>query len=130
MSSILNFDSNKSNETFLSLYDSSVIGTVDYDVRKQTKIDLSFNHVCKPLTIQELIGLHSICELETAELLNIIAMYFQNPQLFEYLFTANRRNLVCVGGSTASIFDRLIAFHLCLKLNKRSTKYKFSIKTL
>ena len=49
--------------------------------------------------------LHRICELERTQLLTILAMSVQNPQLAGYFLAENRRNFLRVEGSTACLFD-------------------------
>ena len=55
--------------------------TIDYDAHINTKIDYTINHVFRSMTVQELKTLHTICELERNQLLTILAMSVQNPQL-------------------------------------------------
>ena len=57
------------------------------------------------MTVQELNTLHTICELERNQLLTILAMSVQNPQLAGFLLTGNRRNFLYVEGSTAWLYD-------------------------
>ena len=57
------------------------------------------------MTVQELNTLHTICELERNQLLTILAMSVQNPQLAGFLLTGNRSNFLYVEGSTAWLFD-------------------------
>ena len=57
------------------------------------------------MTVQELNTLHTICELERNQLLPILAMSVQNPQLAGFLLTGNRSNFLYVEGSTAWLFD-------------------------
>ena len=57
------------------------------------------------MTVQELNTLHTICELERNQLLTILAMSVQNPQLAGFLLTGNRSNYLPVEGSTALLYD-------------------------
>ena len=57
------------------------------------------------MTVQELNTLHTICELERNQLLTILAMSVQNPQLAGFLLTGNRSNFLYVEGSTAWLYD-------------------------
>ena len=78
---------------------SKTFATIDYDDGINTKIDYNINHVFRSLTV--LNTLHSFCELERNQLLTILAMSVQNPQLAGFLFTGNRSNFLYVGGLTA-----------------------------
>ena len=53
------------------------------------------------MSIQELNILHLTCELERSQLLTILAMSVQNPQLAGYLLIGNRSKFLYVEGSTA-----------------------------
>ena len=57
------------------------------------------------MTVQKLNTLHAICELERNELLTILAMTVQNPQLAGFFLTGNRTNVLYVEGSTAFLYD-------------------------
>ena len=57
------------------------------------------------MTVQELNTLHTICELERNQLLTILAMSLQNPQLAGFLLTGNRSPFPYVEGSTAWLYD-------------------------
>ena len=63
--------------------------TIDYDVHTNTKIDYTINHVFRSMTVQELTTLRTICELERNQLLTILAMSAQNPQLAGFLLPGN-----------------------------------------
>ena len=78
---------------------------VDYDAHINTKIDYTINHVFRSMTVQELNTLHTICELERNQLLTILAMSVQNPQLAGFLLTGNRSNFLYVEVSTAWLYD-------------------------
>ena len=54
---------------------------------------------------QELNILNHICELEQTQLLTILAMSVQNPQLAGYLLTGNRSNFFYAEGSTARLYE-------------------------
>ena len=62
-------------------------------------------HVFRSMTVQELNTLHTVCELERNQLLTILAMSVQNPQLAGFLLTGNRSNFLYVEGSTAWLYD-------------------------
>ena len=89
-SSPLVFDSVKNKYNFPPVVASNSFGTLDYDVQIKTKIDFSVNHVFISMSIPELNTIHHICELEPTQLLTIIAMSVENPQLAAYLLTGNR----------------------------------------
>ena len=57
------------------------------------------------MTVQELNTRQTICELERNQLLTILAMSVQNPQLAGFLLTGNRSNFLYVEGSTAWLYD-------------------------
>ena len=57
------------------------------------------------MTVQELNTLHTKCKLERNQLLTILAMSVQNPQLAGFLLTGNRSNFLYVEGSTAWLYD-------------------------
>ena len=57
------------------------------------------------MTVQELNTLHTICEHERTQLLTILAMSVENPQLAGFLLTGNRSNFLYVEGSTAWLYD-------------------------
>ena len=85
--------------------DSNSFCTVDYVADKYTEIDLSFNHVFKSTTNQELNTLHHISEIERTQLLEVLALFVQNLQLAGYLYTGNRSNFLYVEIPTAWLFD-------------------------
>ena len=80
------------------------VATIDYDAHINTKIDYTINHVFCSMTVQELNTLHTMCELERNQLLTILAMSIQNPQLAGFLLTGNRSNFLYVEGSTAWLY--------------------------
>ena len=57
------------------------------------------------MTGQELNTLHTVCKLERNQLLTILAISVQNPQLVGFLLTGSRRNFLYVEGSTAWLYD-------------------------
>ena len=79
--------------------------TIDYYAHINTKIDYTINHAFRSLTVQELNALHTICELESNQLLTILALSVQNPQLAGFLLTGNRSNFLYVEGSTAWLYE-------------------------
>ena len=84
---------------------SNNFATIDFDGQINTKIDYNINHVFRSMTVQELNTLHTICELERNQLLTILAMSVQNPQLAGFLLTGNRSNFLYVEGSMAWLYD-------------------------
>ena len=80
---------------------SNNFATIENDAHINTKIDYTINHVFLSMTVQEPNTLHTICELERNQLLTILAMSVQNPQLAGFLLTGNRSNFLYVEGSTA-----------------------------
>ena len=81
-----------SNKKFIfpALNVSNNFATIDYDAQINTKIDNTINHVFRSMTVQELNTLHTICELERNQLLTILAMSVQNPQLAGFLLTGSQ----------------------------------------
>ena len=57
------------------------------------------------MTVQELNTLHAVCELERTQLLTILAMSVENPQLAGFLLTGNCSNFLYVEGSTAWLYE-------------------------
>ena len=57
------------------------------------------------MIVQERNTLHTKCELERNQLLTVLAMSVQNPQLAGFLLTGNRSNFLYVEGSTALLYD-------------------------
>ena len=57
------------------------------------------------MTVQDLNTLHAICELERNQLLTLLAMSVENPQLAGFLLTGNRSNFLYVERSTAWLYD-------------------------
>ena len=100
-------DTSNNKFIFPALNVSNIFATIDYDAHKNTKIDYTINHVFRSMTVQELNTLHTICELERNQLLTILAMSVQNPQLAGFLLTGNRSNFLYVEGSTAWLYDCL-----------------------
>ena len=84
---------------------SNNFATTDYDAYINTKTDYTINHVFRSMTVQELNTLHTVCELERNQLLTILAMSVQNPQLAGFLLTGNRSNFLYVEGSSAWLYD-------------------------
>ena len=74
-------DTSNDKFVFPALNVSNNFATIDYDAHINTKIDYTINHVFCSKTVQELNTLHTICELERNQLLTILAMSVQNPQL-------------------------------------------------
>ena len=96
-----------SNNQFLfhALNVSNNFAKIDYDAQTNIKIDYTMYHVFRSLTVQELNTLHTVCELERNQLLAILAMSVQNPELAGFLLTGNCSNFLYVEGSTAWLYD-------------------------
>ena len=89
------FESSKIN-FFLPLKDSSTFGTVETDAHISIKVDFCINHLFQSLTIQKLNTFHHICELRRTQMLTVLAMSVQNPQLARYILTGSRRKPYCL----------------------------------
>ena len=85
MSSPLVFESLQNDICFPPLKISNSFGSVDYDAHINTKVEYPIKIVFKSLTIPETNTIHHNCELERTQLLTILAMSVQNPQLAGYL---------------------------------------------
>ena len=118
-------DTSNNKLVFPALNVSNNFATIDHGAHINTKIDYTINHVFRSMTVQELNTLHTICELERNQLLTILAMSVQNPQLAGFLLTGNRSNFLYVEGSmTVLIFyllytkliDDLIVYQFILKI--------------
>ena len=83
----IQFDTSNKKYIFPALNVSNNFATLDYDAHINTKSDFTINHVFKPMTVQELKTLHTLCELERTQLLTILAMSVKNPQLAGSLLT-------------------------------------------
>ena len=94
-------DTSNNKFIFSALNVSNNFATIDYDAHINSKIDYTINHVFCSMTVQELNILHTICELERNQLLTILAMSVQNPQLAGFLLTGNRNIYLYVEGTTA-----------------------------
>ena len=64
---------------------SNNFATIDYDAHTNSKIDYTINHVFCFMTVQELNTLHTVCGLQRNQLLTLLAMSVQNPQLAGFL---------------------------------------------
>ena len=100
---VINHSNNK--YVFPALNVSNNFATIDYDAHINTKIDYTINHVFRSMSVQELNTPHTVCESERNQLLTILSMSVQNPQLAGFLLTGNRSNFLCVEGSTAWLYD-------------------------
>ena len=60
----IQFDTSNQKYIFPALNYSNNFATLDYDAHINTKIDFTINHVFNTMTVQELITLHTVCELE------------------------------------------------------------------
>ena len=104
-SSKIVLDNSNNKFVFPALNFSNNFATIDDDAHINTNIDYTINHVFRSLTVQEHNTLHTICELEKNQLLTILAMSVQSPQLAGFLLTGNPSNFLYVEGSTAWLFD-------------------------
>ena len=98
-------DNSNNKFVFPALNVSNNFASIDYDAHINTKIDYTINHVFHSMTVQELNTLHTICELERNQLLTILAMSVQIPQLAGFLLTGNRSNFLYVEDSIAWFYD-------------------------
>ena len=101
----IQFDTSNQKYIFPALTVSNSYATLDYDAHINTKIDFTINHVIKSMTVQDLNTLHTVCDLESAQLLTILAMSVKNHPLAGFLLTGNRSNFLYAEGSTAWLFD-------------------------
>ena len=74
---------------------------VDYGGHMKTKIIFSINKVNKSMTIPELNTLNHVCEPERTQLLLILALSAQDPQIADYFLARNRSIFLYVEGPTA-----------------------------
>ena len=88
-----------------ALISSDNFATIEYVGLMNTKINYTNNHVFRFMTVHDFNTLHTICELEPNQLLTILAMSVQKPQLDGILLTGNRSNLLLVEGSTVWLYD-------------------------
>ena len=100
---VLNISNNK--YVFPAMNVSNKFATIDNDALINTKTDYTINHVFCSMTVQESNTLHTICKLERNQLLTILAMSVQNPQLAAFLLPGNRSNFLYVVGFTAWLYD-------------------------
>ena len=100
-------DNSNNKFVFPALNVSNNFATIDYDAHISTKIEFTVNHVFRSMNVQEPNTLHTKCEIERNQLLTILAMSVQNPQLAGFLLTGNRSNFVYVEASTAWLYDCL-----------------------
>ena len=64
------------------------------------------------MTVQELKTLHTVCELERTQLLTILAMSVENPQLAGFLLTGNRSTFYMLKVVQHGCTIALIFYHL------------------
>ena len=79
---------------FSALNISNNFATIDYDAHIDTNIDFTINHVFRSMTVQDLITLQMVCELERNQLLKRLAMSVQSLQRAGILLTGNRINFL------------------------------------
>ena len=82
------------------------------------------------MTVQELNTLHTVCELERTQLLTVLAMSVENPQLAGFLLTGNRSNFLYVEGSTAWLYVALIFYHLYIEQIKALIEFTYITEKL
>ena len=99
--------SDNSNTKFIfpAIKVSNNFATIDYEAHINTKFDYTINHVFRSMTVHEANTLHTVRDLERNQLLTILAMSLQNPQLASFLLTGTRSNFLNVEGSTAWLYD-------------------------
>ena len=61
----IQFDTSNQKYMFPALNVSNNFATVDYDAHINTKTNFTINNVFKSMTVQEIITLHTVCELES-----------------------------------------------------------------
>ena len=98
-------DNSNNKFILLAINVSNTFATIDYDAPINTQIDYIINHVFRSMTVQELNTLHTVCELERNQLLTILAMSVQNPQLAGFLLIGIHSNFQYVESSTAWLYD-------------------------
>ena len=101
----IELDTSNNNVIFPALNVPNNFATIDYDAHINTKIDYTINHVFRSMTVQELNILQTTCKLELNQLLTILAMSVQNPELAGCLLTGNRSSFLYIEGSTAWHYD-------------------------
>ena len=121
-------DTSNNNFIFPASNVSNNFATIDYDAHINTKIDNTINQVFRPITVQELNTLHTICELERNQLLTKLTMSVQNPQRGGFCLTA--RNFLYVEVSTAWLYDCPHFSLLYTKLIDALTVYLYTSKIL
>ena len=122
-------DTSNNKFVFPALNVSNNFATIDYDAHINTKIDYTINHVFRSMTVQELNTLHTICELERNQLLTILAMSVQNPQLAGFLLTGNRVTSYTLKAQPPGFMTVLIFYHLYTKQIDALTVYPYILKT-
>ena len=124
--------SNNSNTKFIfpGLSVSNNFATVDYDAHINTKFDYTINHVFLSMTVEEPNTLHTVCELERNQLLIILAMSVQNPQLAGFLLIGNRSNFFMLKVQLLGFMIVRIFFLLYPKLIDVLTVYLYTSKIL
>ena len=71
-------------------------------------VEYSINHVFLSMRVDELNIIKHICEQEQTQLLTILAMSAQNPQLIGYILTGKRSKFLYVEGYTAWLQEFLL----------------------
>ena len=123
-------DTSNNKFVFPAKYVSKNFATIDYDAHINKKTDYTINYVFRSMTVQELNTLHSICELERNQLLTILAMSVQNPQLAGFLLTGNCSNFLYVEVPPPGSMIVLIFFLLYTKLIDALIVYLYTLKIL
>ena len=90
----IQLDTSNQKYIFPALNVSNNFATLEYDAHIITKIDFTKNHVFKPMTVQKLNTLHTVCELERTKVLTILAVSVKNLQLAGFRLTGNRSNFL------------------------------------
>ena len=82
------------------------------------------------MSVQELITLHTVCDLERTQLLTSLAMSEKNPQLAGFLITGNRSNFLYVEGSTHCFMTAFIFYHLYIEQTNGLIEFPYTIEKL
>ena len=89
--------------------------TINYNAHIGSALDYLFHEQTQMLRTSEMEILQKICEIERTQLLTILAIAINNPELAGYLLTNNRSNFITVDNSIAYMYS-------CAK-KKTATQY-------
>ena len=110
-------DSTTKHYVFPALKVSNNFATIGYDAHVNFKIDYTINHIFRSMTVQE-----------RNQLLTILAMSVQIPQLAGFLLTGNRTNFLYVEGLQLGYMTVLIFYHLYTKLTVALIEFLYITK--